>query len=153
MNYQFVEAQVAGSIPPAATTQCHARSSPDTFRLTALTALRLVPPGPSSPPGSRPSQQAPRPPASPCYFEGYTAQRDQAWALIRLGLGLVVPQPALAQATSPGLLPASAFAPPKGLLLYGPRGTGKSLLLAEVAAALRPHCHVLHVSHEILLSK
>lgn len=89
-------------------------------------------------------------PSTPSYFGGYGPQREQVWALVRLGLGLDVdgksPPP------SSGL-PGSMFTPPKGLLLYGPRGTGKTLLMQEVAAQLGAECHVLHVSHDILLSK
>mmetsp|Transcript_6915 Transcript_6915/g.13241 ORF Transcript_6915/g.13241 Transcript_6915/m.13241 type:complete len:846 (-) Transcript_6915:294-2831(-) len=142
LTVQFLEAQAAGTAPQSS-------SATVTYKLGALTTLRLT--ETSSNRDRSPLHEAlPLTPSTPSYFGGYGPQREQVWALVRLGLGLDVdgksPPP------SSGL-PGSMFTPPKGLLLYGPRGTGKTLLMQEVAAQLGAECHVLHVSHDILLSK
>ena len=87
------------------------------------------------------------------YFGGYSMQIDQIWSIIRMGLGIGAGANFTNSQVPSDSLPSSFFAPPKGMLLYGPRGTGKTLLMNEIANSLKAKCHVLRISHDILLSK
>lgn len=78
------------------------------------------------------------------YFGGYHTEAQDALSFVRLGLGM----------ESAFQLPNHVSFPfklPKGLLLVGSSGTGKTLLLHHICE--RIGCRVLHLSSSLLLHK
>jgi Cdc6-like AAA superfamily ATPase len=145
---QFVDGNAAGS----GHSEGSSKPTGVTYQLTSLTTLRLLDPIHSSVSNNEPQADIASSSCMP-YFGGYTSQRDQVWSLLKLGLGLDMQSQFSADGHQASTLPASFFTPPKGLLLHGPRGTGKTLLMNEMADSLKSKCHILRVSHDILLSK
>lgn len=83
-------------------------------------------------------------------FAGYDDEYQQCLGYIRLGLAVNV-----ADQQRSSLLPhtpssAELFRPPRGLLLHGPAGTGKSRMMRSLVRAVG--CRSVEVSHGILLS-
>ncbi len=85
-------------------------------------------------------------------FAGYDNEYQQCLGFIRLGLAASANQqrPAVSSSTAAPASGAELFRPPKGLLLHGPAGTGKSRLMRSLVRAAG--CRSVEVSHSILLS-
>ena len=78
------------------------------------------------------------------HFGGYKSIIADIWVFLLRGLQFNQNQDATA-------LRAEMWKPPRGLLLFGPRGTGKSTLIRKMAAA--SNASIEEISHSILLSR
>jgi hypothetical protein len=84
-------------------------------------------------------------------FAGYDDEYRQCLGYIRLGLAINADQQSVAAAAAAAAgSTADLFRPPKGLLLHGPAGTGKSRMMRSLVQAVG--CRSVEVSHSILLS-
>ena len=81
-------------------------------------------------------------------FGGYTACIQESWELLRRGLGMDGLHGAKKQ---PDNAMSIVSKPPRGMLLYGPSGTGKTSLMRKLAAAA--NVAVEEISHSIILSR
>lgn len=80
-------------------------------------------------------------------FAGYEDEYQTCLGFIRLGLSGKVDS---ALVKPVGTVQKQLFRPPKGLLLHGPPGTGKSRMMRSLVRAVG--CRSVEVSHGILLS-
>jgi hypothetical protein len=120
-------------------------STDEPFLPSAIaTDLRLegVVKGSSQSPG-----QCPRVAWETLPFAGYQLEVEEAIKVIEAGF-------ALPSRETNSLLPTMKFKRPRGLLLSGPRGTGKTLLMNSLTAFFSPWFASVHsLSPDILLSR
>jgi Cdc6-like AAA superfamily ATPase len=114
----------------------------------------------SAAPASAPASAGGRPapgsaPVLP-YFGGYSSVVREAWGLMLRGLELDLPAGGAGAGGAGGRAAGSAVSgavsrPPRGLLVYGSRGTGKSTLMRKLVEAA--NVAVEEISHSIVLSR
>ena len=94
-------------------------------------------------------------------FAGYQQQRESICRLIDAAFFSSLPSSTDTTSTSDEFLQNMSLSyllkRPKGVLICGPRGTGKSLLMNEIATAYSRNipggCHIERLSHDILQSR
>lgn len=88
-------------------------------------------------------------------FAGYRSEVSDSLGVTCLGLGcahrLNINAPTSTAAVTGSRTAAELMKAPKGLILHGPAGTGKSSLMRGLVAALG--CNSVELSHNVLLSR
>lgn len=91
-------------------------------------------------------------------FAGYSTEVASSLGIACLGLNcthrlhqLASVVPAVSLSASSSRTAGELMRPPKGLILFGPPGTGKTSLMHGIVAALG--CNCVELSHSVLLSR